>query len=93
MALPILEPSPSETLAERCARLAQQVADYEADISNTSLLELTQIREALQDAAAVDRLPSGSYDTHQRNAAHLCWTCCKVEVFATNPAMGCATCR
>lgn len=34
-----------------------------------------------------------SYDDKQIEAIHLCWLCCRREVFATNPAIGCLTCR
>jgi hypothetical protein len=50
-ALPLLAPSPSETLAERCARFALQIADYERDITDQSPLELSAIRETLESAS------------------------------------------
>lgn len=51
MTLPLLAPSPSETLAERALRFAHQIADYEADVSNQALLELTEIRQTLEACA------------------------------------------
>jgi len=37
--------------------------------------------------------PRRRYDELQIGAAHLCWTCCHREVFATHPASGCIVCR
>jgi len=33
------------------------------------------------------------YDQNQRHAAHLCWLCCRREVFTTDYTLGCITCR
>lgn len=49
--LSVFTPSPSETLAERCARLAGAVADYELDITNAAPLDLTAVRVTLIEAS------------------------------------------
>ena len=37
--------------------------------------------------------PAISYDDKQLNAREVTWLCCRHTVFATNPNMGCLTCR
>lgn len=49
--LPVLEPSPTESLSERCQRFALQIADYEADLTDRAVLELTEIRKTLEAVA------------------------------------------
>jgi len=34
-----------------------------------------------------------TYDEWRIAAKHLCWLCCKREVFSTNPEAGCIACR
>jgi len=34
-----------------------------------------------------------SYDDHQLAARLVTWRCCRRTVYATNPALGCPTCR
>lgn len=42
---------PVETLADRCARHGNKIAAYERDITNGTVLNLTEIRVTLLEAA------------------------------------------
>jgi len=53
---PLFQPPENEGLKDRCRRFAQQIADYEVDITDRSLLELTEIRKTLE--AAAEALPA-----------------------------------
>lgn len=55
-----MQPSPSETLAERCKRLALHVEDYERDMLGRMTLELTAIRTTLEEAAQALHQPIGT---------------------------------
>lgn len=43
---------PIETLADRCRRHAAEIAAYERDITDRTVLDLTAIRKTLTEAAA-----------------------------------------
>lgn len=49
-AAPLFDPPKEETVYQRCHRLADQISEYEC--GGATLLELTEIKNTLIDAAA-----------------------------------------